>query len=134
MQEINDTIRAAVKIQGLPERVELGSWEDVLKALTEYLVVEIPKSATGVIYSSKEPSKDEREKIWIRSDGSGGSTQEYRYVRGKWQPAYDIHPDVITWVYGDSENPPTGFEAILDGDGRIPSTDVNNLPQFLLLL
>ena len=127
MQEINDSIRAAVKVEGLPERAEIGSWNDVLKAMEKYLVVELPRAVGGIIYSAAEPSVDERGKIWIRSDGNAGVLGVYYYIKGGWKPLAQ-HPDgEVIWIYGDSANPPEGYKAILEDDGYVDPSTVTQL-------
>ena len=129
MQKINDSIRAAVRIENIPERARFSSFEDMLNAISNYLSVEIPPTVTGVVSSSKEPDKDSRDKLWLRRDGSGGVLGIYYYAQAKWQPAYTAPDGTVQWIIGDSGTPPEGFKAILEADDVVDSTVVETLKQ-----
>lgn len=125
---VKETIRGALKLDELPDRACFSTWEEFLQWFVKSVLVEFPPGASGVVVGNTQPTEDDRDKIWVRRDNSGGFLGLYVNVKGKWQPFYQFVKDPFTqiiWAVGDSANVPEGFVLIEPGDAIIPSTVVN---------
>jgi len=128
MTQIRDTIRGAIKLNGLPERAVFTSWEEFIKALPQYLSVEVPASAiSGVVVSSSAPTEDERDKLWFRRNVAGSFVGVYAFQGGAWERFYTYAPGEVVWLTGNSASPPTGFRVIESGEPSLPTAVVNNI-------
>jgi hypothetical protein len=127
MPVINEVIRGALKLTQLPDRVCFTSWRDFVQALPDLLSVEVPESVSGVVVSADQPGDDDKEKLWFRRDFSGNFLGLYAFQNGNWHPFYNLAPNEVVWVFGDSGDPPDGFVVILPDDPVVPSAVVTHL-------
>lgn len=124
MSVIVDVVTGAIKLNNLPDRECFRGWDDFIRRLPEFLSVEIPPSALGVIIGKDSPSEDDRDKIWYRRDASGAFLGIYAFQGGAWKPLYNIPTGQIIWLWGSSQSIPEGFTFIWTGDAVIPSNVV----------
>lgn len=124
---IDNVVRGALRVNGLPELNCFRSFADFIKALPELLSVEVPEGAYGVTVGADEPGEQDRTKLWVRRDNSGGLIGLYAFQGGAWKPLYGPVPGEVKFIFGDSNIPPEGWEVILPGDGTMPSEVVNRL-------
>ena len=103
------SIKGAVKVSGVPDSACFSNFTELLKALGQYLTIEIPnQSFSNVVISNVQPGQADRNKIWWRLANSGGFVGMYLYSGGSWVQVFPA-PQQIFWLYGDSDNPPAGF-------------------------
>lgn len=124
---ISDTIRGALKVNGLPERSCFTSFSELLAALPELLSVEIPIGSSGVIVGPDEPGEQDRGKLWLRRDNSGGVIGKYAFQGGHWERLYDVVTGEVRWIVGDSTQIPAGWELIEEGVAGFPSEVIDRL-------
>lgn len=117
MSTTSDVTRAQVVLTGLPDTKCFTSWQDFLQALPEFLSVLVPNSITNVIVSNIQPSSSQTTDIWFRLSNSGSFIGIYVFSQGIWNPIYPVNSDQtspattqIFWLYGDSANPPAGWQ------------------------
>lgn len=127
MRIINDVIRGAVKVDGLPDRVSFSSWRDAILALPELLTIEVPPGAIGVVVGQDTPSEDDRNKVWYRRDKSGAYLGAYGFQNGAWHEIQQTGLQQVYWVYGNSLDVPEGFTVIEPGDAAVPEVVVNKI-------
>jgi hypothetical protein len=127
MATINSVILGALKVQDVPERASISTWEELIKSIPTFIGVELPTGISNVIVGNVQPQEEDRDKLWIRRDNNGTFIGFYAFCDGKWSPVYAIPPDSVVWFYGDSANVHDGFILIDDGDAQIPSYVVNAL-------
>lgn len=102
-------ITGAIKVLGLPNEACYTSWKDLFESLGKYLGVEIPDQAfSNVVISNTQPNAADRNKIWWRLSNSGTFIGVYWYANNVWSQIFPASGQ-ITWVLGDSANPPAGY-------------------------
>lgn len=108
------SIIGAVKVAGVPDSACFTTFAELLRALGDYLVVDIPNQTfSNVVISNAQPGQSDRDKIWWRLSNSGTFVGIYGYSGGSWVQVFPA-PQQIFWLYGSSANPPAGFK-FLDG-------------------
>lgn len=108
------SIKGVIKVQGVPDSACFITFADLLRALGDYLVVDIPNQTfSNVVISNVQPGQADRDKIWWRLSNSGTFVGIYQFSNGEWIQIFPA-PNQIFWLYGDSSDPPTGFK-FLDG-------------------
>jgi hypothetical protein len=124
---IQQVIKGAVKVQGVPESACFDTFAQLLNALGTYLTIEIPNQAfSNVVISNQQPGQADRNKIWWRIANSGGFVGIYFFVNGEWIQVLPA-PNQIFWLTGDSANPPTGFKFLELSDGILTGTNYTEL-------
>ena len=129
---IRNTIRGALKLNGLVDRECFTSWQQFLESFPSLMSVEVPENFGGVIAQSAEPSDDDRGKLWLRLDASGNFLAPYVFQGGKWEVLYSFAPGQVIWMTGNSTQVPRGFLLIDTGDQTIPSQVVTQLKNLYL--
>lgn len=124
---IRETIRGALQIDGPIDRDCFSSWQDFIAAIPRLISVEIPSDVGGVVVQQATPSEDDRQKLWLRLDNSGGFVGLFIFAKGKWQPYYAFVAGQIIWMTGNSASVPDGFSLVTKDVAGIPSTVVNAL-------
>lgn len=114
----NDVIPGTLKITNLPECQCFTSFEDFIKALPNYLGVELPKNFTNVSVGNVQPSEADRDTVWFRMSPSGAFIGIFVYYRGTWISVFPA-PNQLIRVVGDSRTPPTGYKVVAVGDAGI---------------
>jgi hypothetical protein len=117
---MSDIIKGSVKIVAPIDRVCIKTWQELLTELERVLGVVLPEGAKGVIFSNTQPSEDDRDKLWVYRDNSGSILGMYAFQGGQWRPLYLPVDQEIRWFFGDSDNPPAGWQPILSGDNLLP--------------
>jgi hypothetical protein len=103
------SIKGAVKVAGVPDSACFTTFADLLRSLGTYLTVEIPNQTfSNVVISNSQPGQADRDKIWWRLSNSGSFVGIYYYSGGVWVQIFPA-PQQITWLFGDSSNPPPGY-------------------------
>lgn len=124
---IQQVIKGAVKVQGVPESACFTTFAQLLNALGTFLTIEIPNQAfSNVVISNQQPGQADRNKIWWRIANSGGFVGVYFFVNGEWIQVLPA-PSQVYWLFGDSNNPPTGFKLLEESDGIVTGTDYTEL-------
>lgn len=121
MAIINSVVLGALKVQGVPERASISTWEELIKSIPTFIGVELPTGISNVIVGNTQPQEEDRDKLWIRRDNNGTFIGFYAFCSGKWSPVYAIPDDGVYWFTGDSSNVRDGFVLIDTGDPVIPS-------------
>lgn len=119
----SNVVIGAIQVKGLPEEACFTTFKELLQALKDYLVVEIPRSITNVLFSVEEPAPDQRNYLWVRYNNAGGFVGLYIYAAGAWQLITPV-PQGIFWIYGDSDNPPPGYLPILSGHPEFTAAQI----------
>lgn len=110
-------VEGALKIQGLTDLTCFTTFLDLLKALEQYVAVEIPDTITNVIISNVQPTDPSRNVIWFRSNNAGSFTGIFVYSGGEWVQMFPT-PLARFSILGDSNNPPPGYKVVTaDEDG-----------------
>lgn len=104
-------VRGAVKVQDLPDLACFKSFEDLLKALEKYLVVEVPDSITNVVISAIPPENPSRDVIWFKLSNSGSFIGIFVFSGGEYLQQFPA-PKTIERFYGNSDEVPPGWEVI----------------------
>lgn len=121
----NDTVVGNLVVQNVPERACFSTWQEFIQAIPTFIQVQVPSSVSGIISSSDAPDEDDRDKLWLRRDTSGGVLGLYAFQQGAWRKLYPYDYNTVIWQVGDSANIPDGFELIKAGVLDIPPTTVN---------
>lgn len=124
---IQDGIRGAVIVTDLPDRACFSSWREFVQSLGQYLAVEVPANASGVIFSPSEPGEDERNVIWVQRAANGEVRGIFLFTNGAWQANFGFIEREYKWLAGDSANPPKGTAVILPGDGVFSPQQVSHI-------
>lgn len=124
---IVNTIVGALKILKVPERECFKSWSEFINSIPDFVGVEVPATVNGVIFSRSEPGDDFKDSLWVYRDSAGNVLGLYAWQGTSWKPLYTMPKYQVFWFWGDSDNPPAGFTAILTGDTEIPSGVVSAL-------
>lgn len=103
-----DVVKGALKIQGLLEDLCFEDVKELIKALPQYLSVEIPSSISNVVVGVEQPGAGQRDNLWVRTANSGNFVGVYVYALGQWRQIIPV-PVQLVRVYGDSRNPPEGY-------------------------
>lgn len=56
----------------------------------------LPINFTTVIISTTAPSPDDRDKVWIKTDGAGRNLGLYLFSNGQWQTVFPSTPYLVT--------------------------------------
>lgn len=121
--EITNNVSGAIKVKGVTDAINnVEDYKEFLNLLPDYLDVEVPSGFSGVIVNSTAPSEDDKNKLWIKLDGSGNYSGSYLYTNGGWKPLYNLPPGQIIWMYGASNSIPEGFKLIETDDGVVPNS------------
>lgn len=124
---IQQIIKGAIKVQGVPESACFKSFPQLLNALGTYLTVEIQNQEfSNVVISNQQPGQADRGKIWWRIANSGSFVGIYFFVNGEWAQIFPA-PNEIFWLYGDSADPPEGFKFLEESDGILTGADYAQL-------
>lgn len=121
----NDVIRGALKLDSFLEGQCFVSWSAFIQAIPSMFSVELPAEVTNVTIGNQAPSDDDRDHLWIKTDGSGSFLGLYLYMSGAWQQIYPV-PNQIFLLYGDSRYPPPGY-TLVSNDPGISSAMLANL-------
>lgn len=113
--------------KGLKERECFTSFQEWEESLVDRSYVEGMDDSSGLVVSQSEPSDDDRGKLWLRRDSSGGVIGLYAFQGGNWERLYNYAPGQIIWMTQNSENIPKGFTLIEVGDATLPSAVVTTL-------
>lgn len=116
-------INGALKLLGLPDLACFKSFKDFLAALPSMYAVVIPDSITNVTISNIQPLDSESDHVWFRMSNGGDFIGIYLFSNGSWQQRYPA-PGEVSWIVGDSNNPPPGF--ILTDDAPWISSPIKN--------
>ena len=108
MSDNIDVVRGAIKLDNFPETCCFTSFEEFMKALPEYLSIEIPKSITNVYVGYNQPSEADTDTVWFRTGAGSSFIGIFIYSLGQWRQVYPIEKSIIR-VYGDSRTPPAGY-------------------------
>lgn len=123
---INDVVRGALKIDGMPETACFTSFEEFIRAIPNFIAVEVPLSISNVVIGSAAPGEDERHKLWLRFDTSNNFLGQYIFTKGQWQIAYTFAPNQLVRVVGDSREIDDGFKL---ADNTVLTNDQANFLQ-----
>lgn len=123
-----DTVKGAIKLEGLLESKCFSSWQELIKALPDMLSVEIPGSITNVIVGNTQPKDDQRDYLWVRKDNSGSFIGLYVYSAGKWQQVVPA-PGQVTWAFGDSREVPAGYALVQPGNSHFSDSEAATIMQ-----
>jgi hypothetical protein len=125
---IQQIIKGAIKVQGVPESACFKSFPQLLNALGTYLTVEIQNQEfSNVVISNQQPGQADRGKIWWRIANSGSFVGIYFFVNGEWAQIFPV-PGEIFWIgpspgHADSSDPPPGFKLLEASDGLFSPAD-----------
>lgn len=128
-----NVVNAELVVKNIPEQACFTNFVDFVKALPQYLGVEVPASVTNVVVSNIQPSSSQTTSLWIRLDNSGSFIGIYVFSGGTWRNIYPISAisgDVavqIQWFYSATGNPPPGWTFIDVGDPLLPASVVTAL-------
>lgn len=116
-------IKGSVVVQGVPQEACFETFAQLLQSLGTYLSVEIAASAfSNVIVSNVQPGAADRGKLWLRLSNAGSPIGFYVYSATKWVQ-FAPAPNQVTWLFGDSANPPPGWILMPDDGQRISNAD-----------
>lgn len=122
-------ISAPIALLSLPDLACFKSAQELIAALPQFLVAQIPiGEITNVIVSNVQPLDTQRDSIWFRKDNSGNFIGIYVYSGGTWQQMYPM-PGQIFQRYRNTTDPttdPVGYTR-LDLAAGIPPTVVTAL-------
>lgn len=127
MPTIENTVVGSLKPNNLPDRACVSTLQEFLDLFPQYFTVEVPASISNVVIGSSTPGSDDRNKLWLRRDNSGGITGLYAFQNGKWSKVNTAPDGAVELISGDSENPPPGYVAIVPGSEQLPAVQVNHL-------
>ncbi len=125
-----DIINASLVIKSIPELACFETFTDLLKALPQYLGVEVPASVSNVIVSNQQPSSSQTTSLWIRLSNSGSFLGIYVFSQGQWHNIYPIADDKniqIEWFTSTDGTAPTGWTLIDTGDTTVDPAVVTQL-------
>src|SRR5689334_19022572 len=81
----------------LPEGTEFpGTPQALLQLIAEYEAITGLENFTGVAYGSTEPSADDRDLAWFRTDGGGNPIGWYGWDGSAWVPLPQVMPSGAT--------------------------------------
>lgn len=104
------SIRGAIKVAGVPDSACFTTFAELLRALEQYLIVDISEQTlSNIIISNQQPGQADRDKIWARLSNAGIFLGFYIFENGMWVQILPA-PNQIFWLYGDSNNPPAGYQ------------------------
>lgn len=99
----------AIKLQGLPDDTCFTTFAELLKALVEFMSLEIPASITNVVVSNVQPLDDQRNAVWFRMSNGGDFIGIYIFSGGTWIQIYPVPGVQFLRIAGDSTLPPAGY-------------------------
>jgi len=116
-----NTLEGKLEIASRPSTLCFGKPLEFLENLTKYLRVSFPifKTHKFVLVDTREPDVDDVDKLWARFDSAGNPQGWFAFIKGQWQRFYTVVPGEVRWVVGDSDNPPAGWQPIVEESGYI---------------
>lgn len=84
---------------------------DFVRALTEYLSVQITGAAGDIIVGPNTPSTDEANKFWMKIDNNRNYLGLFFLQNGSWTQVTDAYPGEVRWFSGTTTLP-TGWTAL----------------------
>ena len=122
------SIKGVIKVQGVPESACFSNFSELLNALGQYLVVEIPNQTfSNVIVSTQQPGAADTDKIWFRRSNTGQFVGIYGFSAGSWIQLFPA-PNEVFWLHPsaddpDSDTPPPGYKLLELSDGYFTPAD-----------
>ena len=118
-----------VRIKNFPEDTCFTSFQEFLKALQDFLIVEIPASVTNVIVSNQEPSTAQRGSVWFKFNNAGVFQGIYLFTNGAWNQMLPA-PNEVIWMYGSSDDIPEGFQLIDSDNPNFTAPQITHIQTF----
>lgn len=106
-----DVVRGSIKVDNLPEGCCFTSFEELLKALPNWLTVEVPGDITNVVVSNQAPSEAQRDSVWFKIGTGSAFLGIFVFSTGAWRQVYPV-PNQLIRVHGNSTLPPAGYEVL----------------------
>lgn len=125
-----NVVRGELVVENIPENACFTSFVELLKALPNYLGVEIPDTITNVIVSNIQPSSSQTTSVWFRLSNAGSFLGIYVFSQGAWHNIYPINDgnqfQIETFVSIDG-TVPTGWTKVITGNTTLPPAVVTAL-------
>lgn len=99
----------AVKVKNIPQIVRSTDFTQLIKALVDNMVLEIPDTITNVVVDVSEPI--DTDNVWIARNSSGSIIGIKLFVGGEWVQMFPP-PDSTVRIHGNSNTPPSGYALI----------------------
>jgi len=125
-----------LKIIGEPANFCVGSNEEFLTKLVEYVVAEFPEASQNVVYSNEHPKDSDRNKVWFQKNNSGSFVGIRLFYKGEWIQIYPVSNDgqngkavasEIKWIKGDSRDVPTGWKLVDEGSTIFNNSELSQI-------
>jgi len=130
-QIIQDVIRGSLKVNDLPDRVCIRDWRQLIESIPQFMTVEVPASASGIIIGATAPGDDDINKLWLRRENSGAVLGLYAFQGGSWNKIYNVIQDSgnveIRWLGGVSTSITPGWILIEENDAVLTSNTVQKI-------
>lgn len=120
-------VLAKLKSTHIPADLCWGKPREFVQKLTEILTAELSVSPNHdfVIIGHTNPSEDDKEKLWVRTDRSNRFLGFFMFQDGAWSRIHNYRADEVIWMVGDSTDIPPGFALIDDNTGDL-TTNLRN--------
>lgn len=118
---IANTVKGIVKVANIPERASFRTWDEFIRALPNFLTLELPASVSGIVVGNEEPATGDTDKLWLRRVPDGTVLGLYAFQAGNWERLHLAESNEIRWFFGTSLEPPKGWITIEEDDGVLDS-------------
>jgi len=113
------TTSLPLTLTGIPDNLCFeGTFAEAIKAVLDRVRVLVPDTITNVVVGTTEPSDSQRDYVWFRTSSGGDFIGIYIFASGAWQQISPV-PNALSWVFGDSDDPPAGFIAANSADSPL---------------
>lgn len=103
-------VTGAIKFVDVPNDFCITDITSLVQFVQKHGMVEFNASAiTNVVVSNEQPV--DTSVVWFKISPSGNFVGVYVYVQSQWLPVFPPPGQVIR-MYGDSDNPPAGYQLI----------------------
>lgn len=124
---IKNTVVGGLVVNDLPDRACVNTLKEFIELLPQYLSVDVPASVSNVVIGTNNPGSDDVGKLLLRVSNNGIILGLYAFQGGAWNKINTGPDGEVTWISGDSDNPPPGYVAIVPGSEQLPNAVVTHL-------
>lgn len=124
-----NTIAVPITITGLPQEFCFTSIADFLAVLQNNLFAQVPDTITNVLVSNTQPTAAQRTDVWFRIDNAGKFLGIYMFDGATWSQVLEA-PGQVTWIHGDSADPPNGFTVVDTGVPGFTAPEIAHIKTF----